>query len=69
MFHAVFYITKDAVKMCKTKCLVYFIAIRSSVSKLLEQNSIIDSFLCVSLAIKGQQLVFQKIEICSRNKF
>ena len=48
MFHALFYIakanTKDAVKMCKTKCLVYFIAIRSSVSKLLEENSIIDPF-------------------------
>ena len=48
MFHAVFYIakvnTKDAVMMCKTKCLVYFIAIRSSVSKLLEENSIIDPF-------------------------
>ena len=25
-------------------------------------------FVCVSLAIKGQQLVVQKIEICSRNK-
>ena len=44
MFHAVFYIAKDAVKMCKTKCLIYFISIRSSVSKLLEENSIIDPF-------------------------
>ena len=35
---------KDAVKMCKTKCLVYFIAIRSPVSKLLEEKLIIDPF-------------------------
>ena len=34
----------DDVKMCKTKYLVYFIAIRSSVSNLLEENSIIDPF-------------------------
>ena len=34
----------DDVNMCKTKYLVYFIAIRSSVSKLLEENLIIDPF-------------------------
>ena len=48
MLHAVFYIAKgntiDAVRMCKTKCLVYSIAIRSSVSKILEEKSIIEPF-------------------------
>ena len=45
---AVFYMAKVStiydVKMCKTKHLVFFIAIRSSVSKLLEENPIIDPF-------------------------
>ena len=45
---AVFYMAKVStiydVKMCKTKYLVYFIAIRSLVSKLLEENLIIDPF-------------------------
>ena len=45
---AVFYMAKVStiydVKMCKTKYLVYFISIRSSVSKLLEENPIIDPF-------------------------
>ena len=36
--------TKDGVKMCKTECLIYLISIRSSVSKLLEENSIKDPF-------------------------
>ena len=46
MFHAVFYIAKsiDDVNMCKTKYLVYFIVNRSSVSKVLEENLIIDPF-------------------------
>ena len=46
-FDYVFYIamSMDNAKMCKTKYLVYFIAIRSSVSKVLEENSIIDPFL------------------------
>ena len=48
MFHVVFYIAKvnilDAVKMCKTKFLVYFIAIRSPVGKSSEENSIKDPF-------------------------
>ena len=66
---AVFYMAKvstiDDVMMCKTKYLVYFIAIRSSVSRLLEENPIIDPF----YAIQGQQLMFQKIKLCNRNKF
>ena len=36
------------VKMCKTKYLVYFIGIRSSVCKLLEENPIIDPFSMLS---------------------
>ena len=43
----------DDVNMCKTKYLVYFIAIRSSVSKVLEK--MIMTY--VSLAIQGQQHV------------
>ena len=45
---AVFYMAKDStifdVQMCKTKYLVYFIAIRSFVSKLFEESLIIDPF-------------------------
>ena len=72
MFHTVFYIAKvntiNAVKMCKTKCIVYFTAIRSSVSKLLEKNSIIDPFsMCESyhLGFKKYKYVAETILICS----
>ena len=34
----------DDVNMCKTKYLIYFIVIRSSVRKVLEENLIIDPF-------------------------
>ena len=57
----VFYMAKvntiDDVKMRQTKYLVYFIAIRSSVSKLLEENPIIDPF---SMPFRDNNSFFKK---------
>ena len=58
---AVFYMAKVStiydVKMSKTKYLVYFIAIRSSVNKLLEENPIIDAF---SMPFRDSNSCFKK---------
>ena len=58
---AVFYMAKVStiydVKMCITKYLVYFIAIISSVSKLLEENPIIDPF---SMPFRDNNSCFKK---------
>ena len=59
----------DDVKMCKTKYLVYFIAIRSSVSNLKQENSIIDPFSMCVLSFRDGNSCFKKIKRCSRNKF
>ena len=52
--------TSDDVKMCKTKYLVHFIANRSSVSKVLEENSIIDPFHIYLLPFRDNNSLFKK---------
>ena len=52
----------DDVNMCRTKYLVNFIAIRSSVSKVLEGNLIIDPFPMKVLPFRDNNM-FQKNKI------
>ena len=58
--HVLLLKTSDDVKMCKTKYLVYFIANRSSVSKVLEEKSIIDPFHIHVLPFRDNSSCYQK---------
>ena len=62
MFDAYFFFslkTLDDVIMCKTKYLIYFIANRSSVSKVLEENAIIDQFPIYFLPFRNNNSCFK----------
>ena len=54
------------VKMCKTKYLVYFTAIRSSVSTLLEVTPIIDPF---SMPFRDNNSCFKKYNYVTETNF
>ena len=67
VFHMAKVSTIYDVKMCKTKYLVYyFITIRSPVSKLLEENPIIDPF---SMPFRDNNSCFKKLNFVTETNF
>ena len=55
--------------MCKTKYLVYFIANRSSVSKVLEENSIIDPIYIYVLPFRDNNSCFRNKKYVAETNF